>query len=229
MAKQRGLTLLEMLVALSIMTAVMTLASSAYRYYVLRLNQQQNQLTSQLQQLKVSTAWQHQISAAAQYYVNIDGKNRLFFHGEPTELMWTSYRSMQQADLPATAWLGIINAELVYCEATIRQLFVTKSWPSSNELCDIFRQPIRAATKLDISYFGFKNLTEKFAGLSEGSQVVSPFKPEWLKQYRGDEIDLLPLFLKFDITSDDQQLEYWLQIVESDPDKVRLHMSSDEI
>ena len=41
MAKQRGLTLLEMLVALSIMSAVMMLASSAYRYYVLGFNLQQ--------------------------------------------------------------------------------------------------------------------------------------------------------------------------------------------
>ncbi len=69
MVKQRGLTLLEMLVALSIMSAVMMLASSAYRYYVLGLNLQQKQLQTQLNQLKVNTAWQQQLASTAQYYV----------------------------------------------------------------------------------------------------------------------------------------------------------------
>ena len=42
MEKQRGLTLLEMLVSILILTTVLALTSTSYSYYVGQLNRQQN-------------------------------------------------------------------------------------------------------------------------------------------------------------------------------------------
>jgi|GEM_PF-5627656 len=229
MVKQRGLTLLEMLVALSIMSAVMMLASSAYRYYVLGLNQQQKQLQTQLTQLKAHTAWQQQLSAAALYFVKKPELNQLLFVGQLHEVTWMSHRSVQQADLPAIAWMGVENGVWLYCEATLRQLFVTTQIPTSTQICEPFRQEIAPVSQLRFSYFGWKSPAEKYAGMGEGAQVINPFKPEWHDEYDAAVKELLPTYIKLDVTTDSGSNSYWVQVVESDPDKIRIFMGSKDL
>jgi prepilin-type N-terminal cleavage/methylation domain-containing protein len=224
MAKQRGLTLLEMLVALSIMSAVMMLASSAYRYYVLGFNLQQKQLSVQMNQLKINTGWQQQLAATAQYYVRNLDVNLLLYVGKSHELTWVSHRSVQHADLPAIAWMGLEDGQWFYCEATIRQLLVTTAIPDSNQICSYYKQAIGPANQLNFSYFGWKSPAEKYAGISEGTQQVSPFKQEWYGEYFGESTQLLPTYTKLDVTHDGVTNSYWIQIVESDPDKTRIFM-----
>jgi prepilin-type N-terminal cleavage/methylation domain-containing protein len=229
MGKERGLTLLEMLVALSIMSAVMMLASSAYRYYVLGLNLQQKQLHTQLNQLKVNTAWQQQLAAAAQYYVKNVDVNAMLFVGQMHEVTWVSHRSMQHADLPSVAWMGVENGVWIYCEATVRQLFVTTQVPKSADICAVFRQEITAVSSIRLSYFGWKSPAEKYAGMSEGSQMVSPFKQEWHDEYDAAVKELLPTYIKLDVTTESGKNTYWVQVVESDPDKIRIFMGGKDV
>lgn len=229
MVKQRGLTLLEMLVALSIMSAVMMLASSAYRYYVLGLNLQQKQLQTQLNQLKVNTAWQQQLASTAQYYVKNGDVNVMVFAGQLHEITWVSHRSMQQADVPAVAWMGVENGVWLYCEATLRQLFVTTKIPEPIEICAVFRQEIAAVSAVSFSYFGWNGRAEKYAGMSEGSQMVSPFKQQWHNEYFAADKELLPTYIKLEVTTENGSNSYWVQVVESDPDKVRIFMSGKDV
>lgn len=230
MAKERGLTLLEMLVALVLLSAVITLSGIAYRFYVVGFFRQQEKLQLKVEQLRVETAVKQQVLSAAEFYFTDSetNKNRLLFVGLQDEMTFVSHKSIQKPNEEATAWLGVQDGHLTYCEASMSQLLITDAVPSADSLCEYYRLSLFAVTEFSASYFGWRSFAERYAGISEGSQIPSPFSPEWFDRYNATELDMLPLWIRFSYRRDEQEQTLWLELVDSDPDKKRIFMTREE-
>lgn len=108
------------------------------------------------------------------------------------------------------------------------QLLVVDYIPPSDSLCEVYRVTLFPVTEFAASYYGWRSFAERYAGISEGSQIPSPFSPEWFDSYNATELDMLPLWVRFSYRRDEQEQSLWLELVESDPDKKRIFMSREE-
>lgn len=221
MGRQQGFTLIEMLIAMVILSMVMTLASTMYSTYIKGFNTEQRLIEQSFLSLKSQQRLQQQLSAAIYYYVKTpDTEAELLFKGEEQQLFWISGKSVTQPDIPAAAWLGIEDGQLVYCERLLTELLVTTPELLASDLCAQFRLEIQPAESVQFSYFGFDSRAERFPGSSEFSNETESKLASWRSAYRGAEHGLLPDYIRFDLTFEEKTEQFWFRLLNHDINKM---------
>lgn len=227
MVKQRGMTLLEMLIAMLIMSSVMMLSSSAYSFYIASFHNKQRQVEESLDLLFKESRWQEQL-ASAFYYLNktTDGRYLPYFKGEKDSIFWLSRTSLSKSDLEqaAQSWLGILDGKLTYCEQSLSVELVLDNKFDAEKLCENYKLPLYPAEEMKVTYFGFKSQVDKYNAMSEFLPLASRPQPSWFETYIGNQIGLLPDWIKiqvFEETNSKDAFEYWSNIIDNDPVKLR--------
>lgn len=226
MANQRGLTLLEMLIATLILTAVLSLASTAYSYYVAGFNKTQDRIALQLQQTKADLSWQEQLSAAFDYNIKIDRYNyKPWFKGGNDSVSWVATTSMQQPGKAAVAWLGLKDNALVYCERLLEQALFTRPDLQPETLCNTYSNTIKPASKMAIQYFSWPTLADRQNAMSESYPGMQIQPAAWFSQLDSFVSGVLPLFIKITLETDDISAEYWVRLENIDLQRLGIFMS----
>lgn len=221
MGRQQGFTLIEMLIAMVILSMVMTLSSTMYSTYIKGFTKEQRLIDRSFQSLKSQQRLQQQLSAAIYYYVKTPKTGtQLLFKGEGDQLFWISAKSMTQPDVPAAAWLGVENGNLVYCERLLTQWLVTAPDLLSAELCAAFRFEIQPAETVSFAYYGYDSRAERFPGSSELSADIEPKPAQWYPQYDGAQHGLLPDYIKFELTVGEKTEQFWIRVLNHDINKM---------
>lgn len=217
MANQRGLTLLEMLIATLILTAVLSLASSAYSYYVAGFNKSQDRISAQLRQTKADLSWQEQLSAAFDYYIKIDRYNyKPWFKGNNDSISWVATTSMQQPGNAAVAWLGVKDNTLVYCERLLGQALFTDTKLQPETLCDTYSSHIKPADNISIQYYSWPTLADRQNAMSESYPGMQIQPAAWFNQLDSFATGILPLFIKITLETEDNSAEFWIRLENTD-------------
>jgi len=227
MVKQRGLTLLEMLISLVILSSVMMLASTSYSHYVTGFNTRGSKINDQLQEFKRSTLWQRQLSSS--FYYLLKGSDNIeykpWFFGEKNQVSWFASTSLTEPGMASAAWLGMIDSEMVYCEQPLTEHFVVSLTASPESICNNYQQAISPASALSFEYYGWKNVYDRYETQSEFIENQVLAQPQWFDEYSGVVNGLIPLWIKITITppsgaNDESSFDYWVQIQDNDSNKL---------
>lgn len=225
MAKQRGLTLLEMLVSIVILTTVISLVATAWGYYVSGFNNSHQKLSNQFSQMRRSLSWQDQLAAAFYFYVGVDNRRlKPLFKGEKDNVFWVATTSTEDVGSAALAWLGVEDSYLTYCEMPLRHTLVTRDSVSAQMLCDVYKQQIEPAESLQIQYYGWPGFSDRLNATSEAIPGLVLAKPAWFNQYQAEQTSLLPMWIKLQLTFEDETLEYWVTLENNDVQKQGMFM-----
>lgn len=216
MVKQQGLTLIEMLVSLLILTIVMSLSSTAYRYYVVGFNDNGDKIYARSAELIRRELVQQQVESAFYYYVKIDPINRSpYFVGTDQSISWIVPSSIQRPNYSALAWLGIQNKKLVYCERLMIDKLVNTVPNDPSEICDVFSYEIGEPDVFNIRYFGWQNIHEQFGQASEFSVPVDKPSATWSDSFSSLDRKVLPLFVVVSLAEDKSE-EWWFTLKSRD-------------
>lgn len=229
MANQRGLTLLEMLVATLILTAVLSLSSGAYSYYVAGFNKSQDRILRQLHHTKAELAWQDQLAAAFDYNVKVGPYNyKPWFKGSNDSVSWVTTISMQQQGATAVAWLGVKDGMLLYCERLIAQALLTDATFKPDTLCGTYSKEIMPAQSITLQYYSWPSLADRQNSMSESYPGMQLQPPAWFNKLDGFVSGVLPLFVKVIIDTDDEPRDIWVRLENTDLQRLGVFMSGSD-
>ena len=224
MASQRGLTLLEMLVSLVILSSVMAIASTAYSYYATGFNAREQRFSAHLTQLKQQMMWQDQLASAFYYYVEILPNNyRPVFRGNRTELSWMSTNSISQPGLPARSWLGLDDGYLTYCEQPITEKLVKSIAYDKAEICGALSLQLQEINSLEISYFSWPSMAARHLSWVDELPIRQDRAPRWFTSHDSEESELLPGWVRIHLQPEQSEpYTIWVRIENNDLDRLQI-------
>lgn len=189
MARQSGLTLIEMLIAMVIMSAVMMLSAEAYRFYIDQSEAGSERLEQQFQQMRNLVALQNQISAAYHYFIpSTTGAMVLGFEGQTDQLTWVATTSIQRQDHAAVSWLGSEDNQLMYCEVLLAEQLIM-ALPEPAQLCQSFQLIIGEVDDIRFQFYGWPSFLDR---LELGGGGLIPSQQTWYPSFSGAQKRVLP-------------------------------------
>jgi prepilin-type N-terminal cleavage/methylation domain-containing protein len=228
MAPQRGLTLLEMLIALVILSSVMSIASTAYSYYATGFNERGDRFNEQLQALKKQTIWQDQLASAFYYYVEVLPNNfRPYFMGSEKDISWMTANSLLEPGKVARSWLGLQEGMLTYCEQSLTQKLVKTLEYSAEEICSGYRLPVRGAESINVQYYSWPSLLDWHLSQSDERPVATERQPQWASRHHSGEKELLPIWARIELSDKDNEKQtIWVRLENFDVYRLQVFSGS---
>lgn len=223
MARQRGLTLIEMLIALVIMSAVMTLSAQAYRFYIEQSGSGTEKLKQNFTQMRQILAVQDQLAGAFHYFMpGAESREILAFEGTANDVMWVSTTSVQNNKIAALAWLGVDDGTLTYCEMLLTE-HIFKQLPEKSKVCDAFSSKIQRIDDITFTYYGWPGIAER---LEEGKGLILPAKQSWSGNFSGLTKGVLPNIVRLEYSSDTSKFEIMVTLPNLDVSRVNNALSN---
>ncbi|RZF79169.1 prepilin-type N-terminal cleavage/methylation domain-containing protein [Pseudoalteromonas sp. CO325X] len=202
--KYRGFTLVEVLISMVIMSLIITLAVSSYRYFFNFGNQDniqdQDKALKRLTELQpINNAVR---SSLAYYYLSgYEQQKKIFFQGEQRAL---SFITTKPALIDSPLAIGILlvridgaEDQLLYCELPLgsRDLSTFKVVDSDCDEGSKFEY--LRANDISIDYFGWESRTdiENFTSGWFGRAEVN-LTPKWFQNYDSGKTKLLPAYIR---------------------------------
>jgi len=228
MAPQRGLTLLEMLIALVILSSVMSIASTAYSYYATGFNERGDRFKERMQLLKKQSIWQDQLASAFYYYVEVLPNNfRPYFNGSSKEISWMTNNSLLEPGRVARSWLGLKDGELTYCEQPLSQKLVKKLSYEVEDICAAYSLAIEPMASLSIQYYSWPSLLDWHLTQSDERPVALERQPKWSASHDASEKEVLPVWAKLELTGvDDEKRSVWVRLENFDVYRLQVFSGS---
>lgn len=236
MKYQRAFSLLEVLIASTIFSVVLVVASSAFKFFMSMGSRTVNSelvMQESIQSIKLRTA----IKGLQHYYIResviSNEEEKLFFRGEKTGLTGITTMSLdfvqQPTRITVSKWQDKSQQwHLVYCEYDNRSVFPIANIEST---CDKPRIIASNVKKVDFSYFGWSSLSALYG---QNSQIkLNPLfsKKSWQTPWYAVQKAILPQYIKIAIEYEEGVKGYlptqlWFNISDADPVKFNLNNSS---
>lgn len=196
MRKNKGYTLIEVLVSMVIFSVLITLAVSSYRYFFSSIGVKKGQAytLSLLTQRKIINTSIRGLEPY--YYIDYDNKSKIFFHGNKNNFSFISYRPSYLDEPLVISTFFIIESgrELHYCERALGSVQLKDYFFRESDCQD--SKLYFSSENISFSYFGWKNGFELSNFYSEYLSVAIQPKPNWRALYNSAETEVLPLFIK---------------------------------
>lgn len=228
MAPQRGLTLLEMLVALVILSSVMAIASTAYSYYATGFNDRGERFNEQFNLLRARSIWQDQLASAFYYYVEVLPNNfRPYFQGSAQDISWMTTNSLLEPGSVARSWLGLKEGMLTYCEQPLSQMLVKQLSYEVDEICGAYSLPVEPAESLSIQYYSWPTLLDWHMTQADEQPVAAQRQPKWNKTHDATEKEVLPVWATIELTDlENTQRTIWVRMENFDVYRLQVFSGS---
>lgn len=239
MKKNSGFTLIEVLISMVIMSLIIGLAVSSYRYFFNFGNQ--DNIAEQDVAVKGLTKIQPinqavRSTLAYYYYSEYEQQKRLFFKGSKRSMSFVTKRpALVDSPLAIAILLVRIDGaqdQLLYCELPLgsRDLATFNAVESD---CDEHQFEYLRANDISLEYFGWqsRNDIENYTSGWFSAAEVS-LAPQWFSNYESDKTQLLPLSIRvtslYDIDQRSwipEQVIWWIN--EENPDSQRSNSNSE--
>ncbi|WP_394145912.1 PulJ/GspJ family protein [Vibrio atypicus] len=215
--RERGLTLVEMLVALLIMTAVISVANQSYRQFVVgaedfKVKYEKHLKRFQKQQLVLERLEGSMLYMTNQRTLFSTNETKPYWIGLANSLTAVTYKSLQDPTYSAVFQLKLIDDELIYCEKTI-DTWLPNVDVVPEEMCSFNVIVANNIETLSFRYFSWTDyqdfLYSEQMRIDEDPRVVN-FQPDWHNQLIGGKASLIPTWyeVKFVDLQDNETI--WL-------------------
>lgn len=204
MVKNKGFSLIELLVALAIMSFTLIIMTQGYSFFMQRWNKELGNFDLALKNTKSLITTKRLVEGIYPFIVrDTDQSPVIFFEGDEEGLVAVTTRSLFSGDLPTIFRLSINQAEdfsyqLIYEEhpAKVDEAFTRLSQPR------LFSKKVVLIESLDFvqfSYFGFENIDEK-------NNVSSK---QWWRSFNALSRNIMPerLSIKYGILGEEHSLQ----------------------
>lgn len=203
--KQKGFTLVEMLVASVIMMAVLLIASSSYGFFHDRWFKDKNQFYTLVVQKKSQLMMLDVLNGTLPYLVKGDSKASYFFEGNRDQFeavsdtpIFSSKPAMIQLSVKA---VGDGTYQIIYKEAPITDSSFART--SSKPAFKYEKVLFEDLTVAGFRYLGWQSLEEKNHYLDEFEG-----KPTWNDDYSAQKVRTMPVAIA--LTIGDEVLRFLL-------------------
>lgn len=193
--RRRGFTLIEMLLSMAIMTAVVSLASYSYRFYLELSTKSSVKYDIDLERMQIWQRITERISESVDYYIlpkyRPAERNFPLFIGEERSLYSVTSRGVFDSNYQALYWLGELDGKLTYCEKPIVGFFPTED-VVNDAICDESITVEAGISDLSFRYFGWSSLSELLSSANIESEANVSQIHTWFINYQGRERYLIP-------------------------------------
>ncbi len=221
MELQRGMTLIEMLVALVILASVLSLSSETYRYYVTSQQHTSKVLDNALDTLRAEQLLARQIAGTMLYYVTArSGAKTALYNGAEQQLMFVSNNSVVTPGFAALSLFRRNDGALQYCEQPLTEHTLISAPASAEDICNNYQLNLFAADVIQFSYFGWLSAMSQFTAggetVSELPHLADP-GPVWQHHYLAESTNTLPIIISLKWIVQGQEYEWWFRAADIDP------------
>ena len=189
-SKSTGFTLIEILIAMLILSIVMFIGSLSFSTFSQRWQKDMGSFTQEVANAKNLVLLQKVFNGISNYIVK-DNKNGLvyFFKGNEKYLLFVTNNPIFNTDSQALIRLSVSvradgKQQLIYEEAPfeLAPLLSLNSLPAPN-----YRQIMFSDDNIRFNYYGWENQEQRIA-FYEGESM----SPKWIQEYFGDKTGMLP-------------------------------------
>lgn len=214
--KQRGLTLIEMLVALVILSGVIVLSSQAYSQYIAGSQTFYDKYRVKLGLLQRDELIRERLRSARLYIANTStlmGLKRVapYQVGKSDSWAGVTYPSLQQSQYPAIFKLHMSGERLFYCEKVIDD-WLPNATQVPKDICEFSVLVRDDVESLKFRYFGWENYMawvdyrqSPLTGID-----TSTLKQTWHEKYLGYETKMMPEWVEVTFELKTGEKEVWL-------------------
>lgn len=219
---KRGFTLVELLIAMSIMLAMLVLAGTAYQLYTASWQRDLSKIQQSYQDFRYTELLLDAMQGILPLAVTDDGRQAYYFLGREEGFTAVSYSPIFNSGFPAVIRVfREANASggyrLVYEEASLQQVVLSSA---AQNLPFSQRQIIyNEISDLTFSYYGWKDIATRMAAVGDVDVSIKN-APAWSEQYDALNRRLHPE--KIRIQLGEFALEFAI------PDRSRLNISRED-
>ncbi len=220
---KRGFTLVELLIAMSIMLAMLVLAATAYQLYTDSWQRDLSKIERSYQNFRYNELLLDAMQAILPLAVTDQGSRAYYFLGREEGFTAVTYSAIFNSGYPAVIRVFRETNDdgsyrLVYEEASLQHIVLK----SAEQTLPFSRRQVilNDLSDLSFSYFGWKDIDLRMAAMGD-INVSLTAKPEWFDEYDAISRRLHPQKIKIVIA--DFALEFAI------PDRSRLNVSPEEI
>lgn len=193
MRQTKGFTLIEVLIAMLLLSIVMFIGSLSFSVFSQRWQKDMGHFTLQAEQAKKFFLLQRTIQGISNYFVLDAKKNPVyFFLGSPGHLVFVTNRPIFAAEGQALVRLSVLPLEggkqqLVYQETdfTKSPLFSLSPLPAPGNTLVLL-----TAERIRFNYFGWENLEAKASFYDD--EIFTKQTPIWQDEYLSQLTSILP-------------------------------------
>ena len=220
----QGFSLLETIIASMIFSAILILASSAFRFFT----QNADRAVSSKQVMSdamLAIDVRNSIKDIQYYFLPPQGKSHLpaelFFHGEPNWFTGISTSALNASASPSQISLFTKSEgedkKLYYCEHSMKLSYPTML---ATKDCD---SPILMADEIDtinFSYYGWRGINSLYS--TPGNNVALKDKKTWRDKWVAKELGVIPQYIRIELSYKPAArlylpTELWFKLAEADP------------
>lgn len=219
MERQKGMTLIEMVVSMVVLTLVITIASEGYRYYFDSIGKRLRSNNDKKKVIVAKKLSATQLKKTIPYYIKSDANgiisNKVFFRGEEHAVTGVSAGAVSSiGDVASLFKFQVVDGWLTYCERPFVDWIPVSENDLSIDPCDFNKYPIVEAHSIDISYFGYDSINDIFIESEEFSTNQSNSKSaKWHKAFDSMSTGVLPQKVKIFINDGDSpELFFYVSI-----------------
>ena len=210
MVKAKGFTLIELMIAISILTLLLFTGSYSYSLLSERWNKELGQFSQSAQTYKHLELLQSLLEGV-QPYVVVDSNQKptFFFIGDSNSLLAVSRSGLFSGEYPEIFRLSIVNqangkVDLIYQSASTEQLLLKgtdQSFSFTHQLV-LFSN----IDKVQFNYFGWSHLYDK------NTIGKSNKKAQWFERFSGIDNQIMPEKYSLTLTQIGQDLSIPIQL-----------------
>lgn len=230
--RRGGFTLIEMLVSMAIMTAVVSLASYSYRFYLGLSTKTAVAYETKLQQMQLWQRVTERVSETVDYYISPiyrpSERNFPLFIGNSKFVYSITSRGLFDNDYQALYWLGRLDDKLVYCERKVNGFLPTED-AVDESICDEYITLDKNVSELSFRYFGWRTLSD-FVSTSYSENMLDVSQAlTWFVSYQGRDRYLIPEWIELSYKSGDEnkteKVIRKIPLLNHDPDRISFYLN----